>query len=93
MFVFPRDPSSLGLNSSSHILLGLKFSEAQEIPAIIAHLEDATLLILAWQPKVAQQQSRCLHTLYLGAPSSTSGIERTRKTPAKMTQDRLWDNF
>lgn len=35
MFVFTRDPNSLGFNSSSHILLGLKLGEAEEVSAII----------------------------------------------------------
>lgn len=47
MFVFTRDPNSLGFNSSSHILLGLKFGEEEEISAVITKFyEDITLVIL-----------------------------------------------
>lgn len=47
MFVFTRDPNSLGFNSSSHILLGLKLGEEEEISAVITKFyEDITLVIL-----------------------------------------------
>lgn len=47
MFVFTRDPNSLGFNSSSHILLGLKLGEEEETSAVIINFyEDITLVIL-----------------------------------------------
>lgn len=52
MFVFTRDPNSLGFNSSSHILLGLKLGEAKEISAIITQFyEGITLGILTCKLK------------------------------------------
>lgn len=52
MFVFTRDPNSLGFNSSSHILLGLKLGEAEEVSAIITKFfEDIALVILTCKLK------------------------------------------
>ena len=52
MFVFTRDPSSLGFNSSSHILLGLKLGEVEEVSAVVTKLyEGITLGILTCKLK------------------------------------------
>lgn len=40
MFVFTRDPNSLGFNSSSHILWGLNFGEAEEVSAIPSAFQE-----------------------------------------------------
>lgn len=40
VFVFTRDPNSLGFNSSSHILWGLNFGEAEEVSAIPSAFQE-----------------------------------------------------
>lgn len=56
VFVFTRDPNSLGFNSSSHILLGLELGEARGISAIIArfyHSITPGILTCKLQPGTA----------------------------------------
>lgn len=67
MFVFPRDPGSLGFNSSSHILLGLKLGKVEEISAIITKFyEGITLGILTCKLKTGIGTGEMLVLVILG---------------------------
>lgn len=89
MFVFTRDPNSLGFNSSSHILLGLELGGAGGISAITARFYHGITpgILTCKNSNLAQQQGRCLYSSHLGSPSSVSRIGRTKITTAR----KIWD--
>lgn len=88
MFVFTRDPSSLGFNSSSHILLGLQLGEAEEVSVIRTkfdgrhHSGDFNL------QTQNGHSSRVDAWVIFGYSLLVSRIGRTKKPTARKIQDR-----